>query len=525
MNRNYRFSDVNQALPDLLRSLDHAGEEVGSRAGRTKELTHVGITLTHPWRREILLQNRKANIAAQIAETMWVLAGRNDVEFLSHYLPRADQFSDNGETWRAGYGTRLRSWNTMQTTGNVDQLAYVVNLLKQDLGTRQAVMSIWDPAIDTQPGKDIPCNDWLHFLSRNGYLDLHVAIRSNDIIWGWSGINQFEWSALLEIVAKLVGARVGSLHFSTSSLHIYDRHWTKGERISTEPYPLRGPGLESPAFEPLSTELDYFDSIVEQWFRLEYDIRTGNPLVQGYVDNFSEPMLRSWLRVLQWWWSGGVRSDEYLVPLEGTRLREATRVALQPKPRVTVNITGDARPFLEKMLKAATSTGGSPFIRYVINLHNEKHKAYGDSWKRRGEMLGIMANIARKIDRLGGGETADETSADTAIDLFVYLAKYRTWLRETVAPQPNDLAGFKFSDQPEQANHVMRNTELRVVETGSFDYDLQASLSSRFDLLERLVTEGRARIPVVENMLLEAYAHARLLWEREQDEYRGADHD
>ena len=58
-----------------------------------------------------------------------------------------------------------------------------------------------------------------------------------------------------------------------------------------------------------------------------------------------------------------------------------------------------------------------------------KHAAYGDSWKRRGETLGILANVARKVDRLGKTDE-HETALDTAVDLLVYLVKYEAWLRD-----------------------------------------------------------------------------------------------
>jgi thymidylate synthase len=109
MGMKYEFSSVNQALPVLLSDLLEVGEETGSRNGRVKELLNTQVVIKYPRRREILVPNRGANVFAQIAETMWVLAGRNDVEWLSAYLPRAKDYSDDGETWRAGYGTRIRT--------------------------------------------------------------------------------------------------------------------------------------------------------------------------------------------------------------------------------------------------------------------------------------------------------------------------------------------------------------------------------------------------------------------------------
>ena len=156
--------------------IDRQGEQ-------TVEITHPTIVLTEPLKREILIPARRASLPAQIAETMWVLAGRNDVEWLSHYLPRAADFSDDGISWRSGYGPRLRDFN------GVDQLAAVVQTIRGDWSTRRAVVSLWSPEVDSLPGKDTACNNWLHFLSRNGRLDLHVATRSARVrgaMWCWA---------------------------------------------------------------------------------------------------------------------------------------------------------------------------------------------------------------------------------------------------------------------------------------------------------------------------------------------------
>lgn len=413
-------SNVNHVLPKLAREVLSHGDEVGSRLGeRTMELLHVGIALHQPWQREIVLPGRKASIAAQVAETMWVLSGRNDVDWLSHYLPRAGDFSDDGSTWRSGYGPRLRDFH------GVDQLDRVVELLRRSPGTRQAVINIWDPTVDGTPGKDTACNNWLSFISRKGTLDLHVAIRSNDLIWGWSGINQFEWSALQEVVAGLTGLMVGELHFTVASLHVYDRHWAKARELG-EGSGLVYTGEDSPRFdagELPDRRLSFvdFDQLMQEWFGAEGLIRTGQPVD---VDAFPEPMLRSWLRVLQWYWSG---DETFLAPLRGTRLHHAAMLGSKPAGKPQPAHMRHVHRALDDHLPMSAPERPS-FLTFVTELHAEKHAAYGDSWKRRGE-AGILSNIGRKADRLDtGAETADETQLDTAIDLLVYLAKYRCWL-------------------------------------------------------------------------------------------------
>jgi len=102
-------------------------------------------------------------------------------------------------TWRGAYGPRLRNWF------GVDQVAAVFQLLRADHASRRAVINLFDPSRDFAQSKDVPCNNWLHFLIRDGHLVLNVVTRSNDIMWGFSGINTFEWSVLHEMMAFWLG--------------------------------------------------------------------------------------------------------------------------------------------------------------------------------------------------------------------------------------------------------------------------------------------------------------------------------
>lgn len=499
-NQNYIFNNSSDALCGLLEDLVYKADEVGSRNGRTKELTHIGITLRHPWQRALLLPTRKANLAAQIAETMWVLAGRDDMEFLTHYLPRAKDYSDDGKVWRGAYGPRIRG----NGFSKPDQVKFVVDTLKADPLSRQAVISIYDAGKDCGVvSKDIPCNDFLQFTSRLGKLDLHVYIRSNDAIWGWSGINAFEWSALQEVVAGLLGIEMGRLHFSVGSFHLYEYHWEKAAAI-VQQGPMNDTLVgDNPRFDSGAVaSLEHFDRLVVDWFKVEQAIREGydevvegGPSVAEAVADFPEPMMQSWLRVLQWWWTGDFG---YLDELQGTRLALAARLAVQPKNAVAELPVGD------------------PFLVHVKELHESKAKAYGDSWKRRGEMLGIMANVARKLDRFGRPDIDGETAADTAIDLMVYLGMYRLWMTDQGWAPDMFSNDFKrpLSDhvvEPLAATLTALNN-LTLTEDPPEDF-LEKRLADRFEDLEQMVMDSNdKRYILVEAMLTDAFVLARRRW-------------
>jgi hypothetical protein len=112
------------------------------------------------------------------------------------------------------------------------------------------------------------------------------------------------------------------------------------------------------------------------------------------------------------------------------------------------------------------------FREAVSRLHREKDAAYRNAWKKRGEVLSILANIARKVDRLqsvveGGPATRDESLMDTAVDLLVYCLKYQTYLADLdpTAAQAllsacTDAVASPYSDGPAGFEHLLARLDL-----------------------------------------------------------------
>lgn len=74
-------------------------------------------------------------------------------------------------------------------------------------------------------------------------------------------------------------------------------------------------------------------------------------------------------------------------------------------------------------------------LALLTRLHARKTVGYGNAWRKRGELLSIFTNLARKYDRLvvaldDGISSSDEALLDTAADLCVYAGKYLTWLAD-----------------------------------------------------------------------------------------------
>ncbi|MCM3658467.1 thymidylate synthase [Agromyces mediolanus] len=288
------YKDAQTAFMEELRCIIDAGETIEVRGETTRELRARLIEISNVRARHVIVPHRHNNVFASIAESMWVIYGRNDLDYLGAYLRRASDFSDDGVTWRAGYGPRLRDWN------GVDQLSEVVKILRSDPSSRRAVISIYDPDRDFVASRDIPCNNWLHFIVRDGHLDLHVAARSTDIWWGFSGINTFEWTLLLEMMARWLGHDPGRLVFFSSSLHLYERHFDKASQVVLAP-PSSGelPNDESQA--RFDTDWERSSGEFEEWMRLEAQLRSGHELKQLEC-RLTDPLLIAYVRMIDVFW-------------------------------------------------------------------------------------------------------------------------------------------------------------------------------------------------------------------------------
>lgn len=501
---SYSFDTASDALPVILRHLIEHGDEVSSRNGRVKELLNAQIILNDSQRREILCFGRKANVFAQIAETMWVLAGRNDVEWLSAYLPRAKDYSDDGKTWRGGYGPRIRGLHF-----GFDQLAHVIDILREDPLSRRAVIAIYDPEIDTESGRDIPCNDFLQFQSRLGALHLTVTVRSNDAMWGWSGINAFEWSTLQEIVAHLLGLTVGTLTFNIGNLHVYEQHWNRADRIAYADkdghvYPITPFRIP----DHMDRTLEWVDSLIGRWFAWEGMCRKGEA-TPDLLDDFEEPLLKSWAAAIAWYWQ---REDYWLEMLDGTALGVAVArtpaSVLSEAPQTSRSMAAGVGHNLQSHERVGV------FYAFVKDLHAKKHASYGDSWKKRGEKISILPNMARKVDRLGVGDEFD-SSADTLIDLLVYTIKYGCWI------QGRD-------DGPENVNTVLSRylAETEHVVPGGDDIekgvaDIIRDFNRYCDMIDNLSHEEK--LLFARDLALRIAPIARDVWWEEQPDPNAGD--
>jgi len=160
-----------------------------------------------------------------------MLAGRNDLEFVKHYVKRMETFSDDGVILHGAYGYRWRKHFDMEGGGRPDlpdQLVTIIGQLRANPDDRRCVLQMWDPVADlNRKGKDVPCNlsvlFWMRYapLIDDNVLDMTVFCRSNDMIWGGYGANAVHFSILQEYVASAIGCAVGEMWQISNNYHVY----------------------------------------------------------------------------------------------------------------------------------------------------------------------------------------------------------------------------------------------------------------------------------------------------------------
>lgn len=286
------FRNSTHAFLFNLKKIVKNGVDVSARGQKTKELLSQRVKIQNPLQRVIVTPHRNNNIFATIAETVWVLSGRNDLNYLSRYLPRAVDFSDDGKVWRGGYGPRLRNWR------GIDQVQEIVRILNTQKETRRAVIIIYDPVEDFIDSKDIPCNNWLQFLIRDNKLHLNVTVRSNDLIWGFTGINTFEWSVLHEMVAYWTGVSVCTATYFIGSLHLYERHFRRAQnmRNSAKRKTLYDFGFTGTRFK---TAFPRIDDVFHRWFVIEDDLRNDRSGCEVAINEFDDPLFKNCLQMIK----------------------------------------------------------------------------------------------------------------------------------------------------------------------------------------------------------------------------------
>lgn len=277
--------DINELLVRGANEVMNNGITEDTRNGPVLRLPGPLVTQwENPRNRVLLSPIRDANPFFHLMEALWMLAGRDDVEFVSRFNSRIAEFSDDGVKFHGPYGHRWRQ------AFHIDQLKICVEMLRNNPSDRRVVMGMWHPLHDlNHQGKDIPCNTHIYFSTLRGMLDMTVCNRSNDIIWGLYGANAVHMSIMMEFMASATGLELGTMYTLSNNAHFYPNNFKYSlEDIVDDEYRDTAEMDEVRLFKsPTSYDLFLLDCEDLCAYKSAH-FRTG------FFRDTVEPMLRAW---------------------------------------------------------------------------------------------------------------------------------------------------------------------------------------------------------------------------------------
>jgi thymidylate synthase len=179
-----------------------------------------------------ILTGKKISFNAARTELLWILNGRTDLKYLE----------DNGvKYWRADYE---RSGRTDETLGPVygkqwrdfnglDQLAAVVNAIRENPDSRRMLVSAWNP-IDMIDMALPPCHYAFQVYVNDGVIDLMWSQRSADVFLGLP-YDISMYGLLLEMLAKGANLTAGRLIGQLGDCHLYNNHLDQAKEYLSRP--------------------------------------------------------------------------------------------------------------------------------------------------------------------------------------------------------------------------------------------------------------------------------------------------
>lgn len=200
---------------------------IPSRNGPMREI--VGYTAEiNPDANMVVSPAREASPRYAIGELFWYLHGSRSLSFIKHYAPSYGRFSDDGSTLHGAYGWRMKSLTSANSA-----ILRVIELIRRDSWTRQAVIPIYEAHDSFVTSKDIPCTLSLQFILRDE-LDCVCTMRSNDV---WLGMpyDVFCFTSIQRIIADALGVATGVFYHRAGSMHLYEKNVEAAGHAVDEP--------------------------------------------------------------------------------------------------------------------------------------------------------------------------------------------------------------------------------------------------------------------------------------------------
>jgi thymidylate synthase len=236
-----------KAYLDLIKDILDNGAQKGDRTG-TGTISVFGRQMRFDLSEGFpMVTTKKLHLKSIIHELLWFIKGDTNVKYLNDngvkiWNAWADENGDLGPV----YGAQWRNWNGE----GIDQLAMVVEQLKNNPNNRRIMVSAWNPSVmpDTSVsfsenvanGKAAlpPCHAFFQFYVADGKLSCQLYQRSADVFLGVP-FNIASYALMVMMLAQVCDLEVGEFVHTFGDVHLYNNHIEQAKlQISREPMAL-----------------------------------------------------------------------------------------------------------------------------------------------------------------------------------------------------------------------------------------------------------------------------------------------
>lgn len=181
-----------------------------------------------------LMTTKKMHLKSIIHELLWFIKGDTNVKYLQDNGVRIwNEWADENGDLGPIYGSQWRNWNGER----IDQLAQVVDKLKNNPNDRRMIVSAWN--VSKIPEMHLPpCHMMFQFYVANGKLSCMLYQRSCDMFLGVP-FNIASYALLTMMLAQVCNLEPGEFVHTLGDTHIYHNHFEQvKEQLRREPLPL-----------------------------------------------------------------------------------------------------------------------------------------------------------------------------------------------------------------------------------------------------------------------------------------------
>lgn len=184
-----------------------------------------------------LVTTKKLHLKSIVHELLWFLKGETNTAYLKENgVSIWDEWADDNGDLGPVYGKQWRSW-ARPDGGTVDQIAWVLNEIRNNPNSRRLVVSAWNPGELDQMAL-APCHCLFQFYVADGRLSCQLYQRSADVFLGVP-FNIASYALLTQMMAQATGLQPGDFVHSLGDAHLYSNHLEQARlQLTREPRPL-----------------------------------------------------------------------------------------------------------------------------------------------------------------------------------------------------------------------------------------------------------------------------------------------